>query len=138
MGMITHSVKNDVSDGISSAIELDDISVIIERLLNNADYPYFGIKGESLTSALRKASGVEKGLYVSSVETSSPALNAKLQIGDIITAINGVPVDNMKTFADLILTYQPKNSITVSIVRMTASGSYASDDLAVILAKKGN
>lgn len=57
-----------------------------------------------------------KGVYVS-VDMDSPAMQAGIQNGDIITAVNNVPVENMKTIQNYLLDFSPEQALNLTIMR---------------------
>jgi S1-C subfamily serine protease len=57
------------------------------------------------------------GARVSSVQSSSPASSAGLRAGDLVTAINGKAVTSTDQFIATVDTYQPGNTITLTVHR---------------------
>jgi len=57
------------------------------------------------------------GIYILAIETSSPAENAGLQNGDIITAIDGTEIKTRNEFKELIDTKQVGDKINLTIYR---------------------
>lgn len=107
MGMITHTHKEDKEDKIFSAISLNDIRGVMVALLNNSKQAAFGIKGQNYRQqwwSLRLSEMEDMvGVYVTEVENGSPALNAGIKAGDIITTINGKQVEGILEFKELLL-----------------------------------
>ena len=50
--------------------------------------PYIGVHGVVVTEKLAGEQGTRKGIYVREVEADSPAMQAGIQNGDVITEIN--------------------------------------------------
>lgn len=122
LGMITHTHKNNPSDGIFSAVSLDSIRGIIVKLLNNADRAYFGIKGQDLPKNLAAEYELEAGIYVSEVENSSPALTAGIKAGDIIVSVGGEAVEGIHSFSDVILECSVREIVQVKLLRKAEEG----------------
>ena len=111
IGMITHTYKKDINDGISSAIALNDIkNVIISSLNPQKPVVSFGIKGTALPEGMKlilNSSGeVKRGIYVVGVQSSSTAFYLGIKAGDIILSINGEKVDGMTNFKDILLKHE--------------------------------
>jgi len=61
--------------------------------------------------------GIEGAVLIGSVTVDSPAEEAGLEQGDLITALNGEPVGEPESFADSIREYQPGDEITLTVYR---------------------
>lgn len=58
-----------------------------------------------------------KGVYIAQVEKESAAYDAKLQTGDIITAINGIPTHSVSQLQEQVGRYRPGNKVSMSFIR---------------------
>lgn len=58
-----------------------------------------------------------EGALVTEVVEDSPAAEAGLQVNDIITAVNGEPVDAERTLRDRIAAYEPDDQVTLDVIR---------------------
>jgi S1-C subfamily serine protease len=65
----------------------------------------------------------QSGALVEVVDPGSPAEKAGLQVNDLITAVNGAPVDANHALADLIRTYKPGDKVTLSVRRVAGTRS---------------
>jgi S1-C subfamily serine protease len=61
--------------------------------------------------------GVEQAVVISSVTPDSPAEEAGLRIGDMVTSINGEGVSDYDTFSETILNVKPGDEITLTVYR---------------------
>jgi len=137
MGIITHQLKDDLNTEVNTVIGITKIKKLIESLVNHTDRIYFGIKGADMTNAALNKDEIIKGIYVTEVETDSPALEGGLQSGDIITAMNGTPIISVNSFNSLLSVCEPKASVKITIQRSTKN-TYKKMDFNVILAKKSH
>ena len=58
-----------------------------------------------------------EGALVAKVEPESPAEEAGIKVGDIITAVDGLEIDEDHPLRDLILEHEPGEKITLTLVR---------------------
>ena len=58
-----------------------------------------------------------KGIKISKIEANSAAEKAKLQKGDIITAIDKIQVNSLKEYSDALKKYQPGDKVVLTILR---------------------
>lgn len=61
--------------------------------------------------------GVRQGVLVVSVADDSPAAKAGVQVGDVITAVNGQVVANPRALSDAIAAHKPGDQITLKVYR---------------------
>ena len=122
LGLITHTHKQNHSDRIFSAVSLESIRGVIIKLLNNAERAYFGIKGQDLPKNLAATYELEYGVYVSEVETASPALGAGIKAGDILVSIGGEPVEGIRSFSDAIMECSVREIVQVKLLRQAEDG----------------
>jgi membrane-associated protease RseP (regulator of RpoE activity) len=62
-------------------------------------------------------SGSSSGVSVVSVESGSPAAQAGLQAGDVITAVNGSSVTSLAQLSQDIVSHQPGDQVTITYTR---------------------
>lgn len=85
------------------AYGISDIMTVIEHLSNSQDIVYMGIVGTDVTTSVSEAENIPVGVYVSEVAMGSPAIEAGIQPGDIITSMNGQQVTNLKDVMAILM-----------------------------------
>lgn len=116
IGWVTDEYNNDASGNVTTAMAISDYKSILERMSNGAGFPYFGVKGQEVT-AVMNSSGMPLGLYVVDVNADSPAYNAGIQSGDIITAMGEESIVTMKDFQAALESSSPGEVISVTVSR---------------------
>ena len=58
-------------------------------MLNGKNVPYAGIRGVTVTKDVAEEQAIPEGLYVTEVESDSPAMASGIQNGDVIQEVNG-------------------------------------------------
>ena len=58
-----------------------------------------------------------QGAVVQEVVAGSPAEDAGVQVGDIITAVDGTPIDANHRLADVVSQYQPGDRVKLTVWR---------------------
>jgi serine protease Do len=78
-----------------------------------------GIYPQELTSEMAKAFGIPNthGVAIAQVEPNSPAKKAGLQVGDVITAVNGNPSDDVNAFRLEVAGFAPGTTINLKVER---------------------
>ncbi len=59
------------------------------------------------------------GALVREVVAGSPAAEAGLEAGDLITAVNEIPIDSDHPLATVVGTFQPGDRVEVTVMRLT-------------------
>ena len=130
------------NQGIGFAIPINSVKKIIPTLIKGEkfEYPYIGITGMDLNPNLKKALAIDsniKGVMIVDVVKGSPAdlgglsgytgtvsdnVNSYPSGGDILTAINTIPIKSMSDLLSLLFSdYSPGDSITFTILRDSSS-----------------
>lgn len=80
---------------------------------------YLGFSPLDVSSELREFLGAPKdgGVLVQSVKDGGPAAKAGLKVGDIVTAIDGKPVESAWNLGDLLDDKKAGDSVRLDIVR---------------------
>lgn len=81
--------------------------------------PWFGAELQSVTSEIAESMGLKHpgGALVAGVAKGSPAAKAGVEQGDLITAVDGKPVDDVESFAFRFATRPLGGQASVSIQR---------------------
>jgi S1-C subfamily serine protease len=101
------------------AIGKDVIIPLVEKLRTGQDVDSVGINGTAVVST----DGTLSGVWVSSVASGSPAQNAGLAGGDIVTSIEGFPVatdGTMADYCDVIRTHSPGDTLAIEVLRYSS------------------
>ena len=76
-----------------------------------------GVSVTPLTSQLADYFGVKEGVLVSAVETGSPAAEAGIRAGDVITAVAGRSVSRAQDITAAIRSVTPGDGVDISVTR---------------------
>ena len=107
--------------GIGFAIPSDLAKNVMDQLIANGRVHrgQLGVGVQNLTSDLASGLGLKevRGVLVNSVTPGSPADRAGLRNGDVITAIDGHPVDDPNALRNRVATTAPDSQVRLSIIR---------------------
>ena len=114
--------------GIGFAIPIDDINQVVTQLIRHGKIVRPGLGVRLAQDQTARRLGVKEGVLIGQVLRNSPASEAGLRgiggdqsghmyLGDVIVAIDGKPVRNVKDFLALMQQHQVGDTITVTIVR---------------------
>jgi serine protease Do len=115
------------------AIARDEALEILEQLQAEQDVTSIGVNGFTVSD------GDTSGVWVSSVESGSPADRAGVQGGDIITAMEGLVLGvdgTMADYCDILRSHRPEDILSVEVLRYATeevlAGQLNGDELAVL------
>ncbi len=113
--------KSGGSQGIGFAIPIDLAKQVLKELVEHGSVTrgWLGIEPQVLNERLAKAFNLPyiSGLLVSGIFKNSPAHQAGIQPGDIITQINGKAIENPKATMLMISNMRPDEKVVIGIVR---------------------
>lgn len=135
IGIITRTLKDDLSENLSTVIGISKVKPYIEQMANMTPRVYFGVKTEDMTEAVKLEHLITKGIYVNEVMTDSPAFAAGMKNGDIILDIDDISIMNTSNFYNTIGMKKPGDEILVKIKR-TAGTTDKEMDLTIVLEGK--
>jgi serine protease Do len=109
------------AQGIGFAISIVTAKPIADELVQNGRvvHPFIGIQYSPLNPALAARLGVQvrDGAVVGQVVPGSPAATAGLQPEDIITTVDGQPLQGESALAEAINKHKPGDTITLTVLR---------------------
>ena len=109
------------AEGLGFAIPSSTVQEIVSSLIDNGQVirPYLGISYEPVTPRSATAQGfeVQNGVLITELPTGGPAASAGLQVGDIITRLNGEQIDQDNPLVNLLFQYEPGETIQVEAYR---------------------
>lgn len=109
------------SVGIGFAIPAEIAAPIVEKLRSGQEIQrgYLGVRLQPIDEDLAASLGLPKrrGELAQMVEDGSPAAQAGLKSGDILTKVNGKDVTSEQTVSFLVANLQPGTTIPVEVLR---------------------
>jgi serine protease Do len=110
-----------VNIGIGFAIPVNMARNVTDQLISTGRVRRgkLGVTIQPITSDLAASLGLSevRGVIVSGVESGGPADSAGIKQGDVITAINGKPVEDSNSLRNQIASTQPGAEVTLTVRR---------------------
>lgn len=117
IGIIAQRFCNDTDNITVTALAISDIRGVIDRLASNKAIAYFGVKGKEVTKADLEEYNLPKGIGIMEVVMDSPAMQAGIQSGDIITKIGIKDIETVSEFQEELINCEPEQLITITVMR---------------------
>ena len=119
--IVRSSGSGTVAEGLGFAIPIDTAKAVAEQLIQTGSisHPYLGISFQPITPDIANAYNLpaQWGVYITDVAAGSPAAQASLQQGDIITSIGGVALDTTHSYINTLFTFKPGDQVNVEFLR---------------------
>ena len=109
------------SMGIGFAIPINMVKKIKAQLITQGRVTrgYLGIVIQDLTPTLASSfkNAPSQGLIITNVSPNSPAQQAGIKTGDIVTKANNTTVTNIAQFRNMVALTPPNSTLTLTVVR---------------------
>jgi serine protease Do len=107
--------------GIGFAIPMNLAKNVYEQLIatGQIDRGFLGVRPDDVTNDVAKSMGLEdtKGALITEVTEGSPADKAGLKTYDVVTAVNGQPVESAQDFRNKIAKAKPGSEAKMTVIR---------------------
>lgn len=123
-----NTVKITSAEGIGFAVPVNVVKPVIENFVTNNSFneAYLGIYAydKEVIPYLSSAPNFSTGIYLVHINSDSPAISSGIQVGDIITSIDGKSINNMIELKEYIYTKLPGDTISVNVSRGYVSRTF--------------
>lgn len=131
VGINSSKIVSEEFEGMGFAIPSNETVEICEKIISkeNSPEPYIGITlSEKYTAEVLEFYGYPTGAVVLSVYQGSPAYEAGLRKGDIITEFAGTKISDYTVLEELMSNCKPEQNVNVKLYR---SGRYYTTTITV-------
>lgn len=108
-------------EGYSFAIPSNIVRKVVDDLLmyGQTQRAYIGIVPKEMNAALAEKAGMKeiKGVFVQNLTNNGAAQKAGIQVGDVLTCINGNEVNTTTQLLEVVNQYRPGDKVNIDIVR---------------------
>ena len=123
VGITSSKIAGSAYEGMGFAIPSTTVKAVVDSLINNGyvkDRAKLGISYQDMSSAIYEANGYTRGLRIAQIATDS-GLYGKVEVGDIITAVNGVEITDADIVLDIIDSGKSGDTIVLTVTSSNGS-----------------
>jgi S1-C subfamily serine protease len=104
---------------LGHVVPIDLARKVAEKLIadGRVTYPWLGVSGTDLDPWTAKEYGVGAGTLIRRVSPKSPAEQSGLQVQDVVTAIEHLPISTMNELMMLVRRHDPGDKVELTVVR---------------------
>ena len=115
-------------EGMGFSIPMTTAMPIIEEIINEEYTPaqeksYIGVAIVTIDEETSKRYGYPEGILIQDIYENSPAIG-KLQVGDIVTAVDGKETNTAEELKEIIENCTPGQEISLTIQRYVSKNNY--------------
>ena len=114
--------NGETAEGLGFAIPINDVSSMIQDIMTNGyvtDRAYLGATVGTLNTSMAQQYrfDITQGAFIYSVEEGGPADQAGLQLGDVITAVDGTEITSLDSFTAVKKGYRTGDTSELTVYR---------------------
>ena len=140
IGINSAMASTSIAENMSYAIPISKAMPILEKLMTEEprvklaeeEMGYLGINGQSVSREATLLYNIPEGLYLTYVAPDSPAAQAGLEEGDIITAFEGEEVTSIQDLQYLLQYYAAGETVDLTVYSNT-DGPYVEKTVSAVL-----
>jgi serine protease Do len=119
--VVRDSSSGTVAEGLGFAIPINTARAVAEQIIEKGYFsrPYVGINWQAITPRIAAIYRLpaDYGVYITAVAEGSPAEQAGLQPGDIITGVGETTLDATHAYINTLFEYSPGDVVTLTVMR---------------------
>ena len=127
-------------EGMCYAVPISTAKTIMTELMDAGEISadeasYLGIVGKNIDETYANTLGMPKGIYISEVVSGSPAEEAGIMAGDIITEMNGSHLASIAGLKEKLSIKKAGTKVKITLKRANKNGKYEEKTVDVTLGK---
>ncbi len=135
VGIIDQSVSDEEGSSQIIGYGISGLKDVIQMLSNGEPVPYTGVVGIDVTKEMGEE-GIPNGVYVRETDMDSPAMDAGIQSGDVITSLGDVDVASVAGYRHALLQLTVGSDVTLTAMRPGAGDEYVEIEFTVTIGEK--
>lgn len=125
VGMVNDMAdRGSVGENVITFFTHREAYIYLNKLLGGQQITYLGIQGKAVTEEVIETidNDMPYGIYITSSEEKSPAYNAGIMSGDILTAVDGRSITDFNSFTEILQSLNPGDNVDIAVMRKGKGG----------------
>lgn len=117
LGIITKESAASASGALLAGFGISDIKNLIEQLSNGDKRLYLGVHGAEVTDEIHTELGIPYGIYVTEVDSGSPAMTSGVSNGDVIIKLANTEIHNSSDYENAMQSMRAELTVAITVKR---------------------
>ncbi len=135
IGWIDMQYRSASTQNLICATGISELKLLIEKMSNEVHVGYLGVHGTDVPESVQEEEEIPAGAYILQIQMDSPAMEAGIQSGDVVTAAGGKTVRCYQDFISAVMDCRAGNRISITVKRQGGS-SYHTVELTAVLEER--
>ncbi|MFI3177427.1 MAG: S1C family serine protease [Eubacteriales bacterium] len=122
VGIIAQEYARDGQENYIVGMGITEIKALLEKISNGKAVPYLGIHPVDVPTSIQETLQVPQGVYVSTIDMESPAMNQGIQSGDVVVAIDETEIRSTSAYMSKLMSFEAGETVRVTLMRQSGSG----------------
>lgn len=123
IGFINDSYKSATGKNNIGFVDISSIIDIISGMTTGKIAPCLGIEGYDVDENTAQTHNIEKGVYIASIYTGSPAYSGGMRVADVIKQIDEKDVSSLVALHNILKNYSAGDDVTITFSRKSGKGN---------------
>lgn len=117
LGIITKESAASASGALLAGFGISDIKNLIEQLSNGDKRLYLGVHGAEVTDEIHTELGIPYGIYVTEVDSGSPAMTSGVSNGDVIIKLANTEIHSSSDYENALQSMRAELTVAITVKR---------------------
>lgn len=117
LGFITKEAAANATASLITGFGVSDVKNLVEELSNEDKRLYLGIHSAAVTEEIHTELGIPYGMYVTEVDSGSPAMTCGITNGDVIVEIGSTMTNSRSDYETALQSLREDMTVVVKIKR---------------------
>lgn len=117
LGFIANESTTTASGALLAGFSVSDVKELIEQLSNGDKRLYLGIHSTAVTEEIHTELNIPYGMYVTEVDTGSPAMTCGVTNGDIIVEIGSTMINSKSDYEAALQSLSEDMAVVIKLKR---------------------
>lgn len=117
VGIITTSYTETTGEVNCAFMGINVFLSGINRLVEEREMPYLGIKGHDVREGVAETLGISGGVYISNIVSGSPAYKGEIRVADVIVKMDKVEIHNLQEMRNYLSSCSSGDKVTIWVKR---------------------